>query len=99
MDEVTVRMEADVNPTEDEAKVKMAVANLFGDVPTVTRPSHVGRVLTAEAQGRDGLENLGNLLRRDRVRSAARVRANAQKSPARSVASAPACANVARRRK
>ena len=72
MDEVTVRVEADVNPTEDEAKVKVAVANIIGDAPAVTRPSHVGSVLTAETQGRAALENLRNLLRRDRVRSAAR---------------------------
>lgn len=72
MDEVTVRVETEVNPTEDEAKVKVAVANLIGEVPAVIRPSQVGRILTAEAQGRAALENLRNLLRRDRVRSAAR---------------------------
>jgi len=72
MDEVTVRVEAEVNPTEDEAKVKVAVANLLGDVPTITRPSGVGSVLTAEAKGREALENLRNLLRRDRIRTAAR---------------------------
>jgi predicted RNA binding protein with dsRBD fold (UPF0201 family) len=72
MDEVTVRVEADVKPTEDEAKVKTAVAKLFGDLPTVTERSSFGGVLTAEAKGREALENLRNLLRRDRVRSAAR---------------------------
>ncbi len=65
-------MEADVNPTESEEKVKKALWNLFGDVTTQTKPLQKGAVLTAEAKGLDTLSTLRNVLRRDRVRDASR---------------------------
>jgi predicted RNA binding protein with dsRBD fold (UPF0201 family) len=78
MDEVTIRVETDVNPTEAEEKVKTAVASLFGNITMQTKPSYRGSVLTAEAQGQEALTKLRNLLRNDRVRDAARrfLRAN-----------------------
>jgi predicted RNA binding protein with dsRBD fold (UPF0201 family) len=72
MEEIAVRMETEVNPTEAEEKVKMAVANLFGNIPTRTKPSYNGSILTAEAKGQEALVKLRNLLRMDRVRDAAR---------------------------
>lgn len=72
MEEIVVRMETEINPTEDEEKVKMAVANLFGNIPTQTKPSYKGSILTAEAKGQEVLVKLRNLLRMDRIRSAAR---------------------------
>lgn len=72
MDEVTIHVETEVNPTEAEEKVKMAVANLLSNIPTRTEPAHRGSVLTAEAKGQDALIKLRNLLRSDRVRDAAR---------------------------
>ena len=72
MEEVTVFVEAEINPTETEEKVKTAVANMFGDVPVKVEPSQVGSVLVAEAKSRDALENFRGILRRDRVRAAAR---------------------------
>jgi predicted RNA binding protein with dsRBD fold (UPF0201 family) len=72
MDEVTVRVEADVNPTESEEKVKQAIENVFGDISTQTKPSRGGDLLVAEAKGLEALEKLQNLLRRERIRSAAR---------------------------
>jgi predicted RNA binding protein with dsRBD fold (UPF0201 family) len=72
MDEVTVHVEADVNPTESEEKVRKAVWNLFGDLPTQTKPTHKGSVLTAETKGQETLITLRNVLRRDRIRDAAR---------------------------
>ena len=72
MDEIAVHVEAEINPTEAEEKVKAAVANLFGAIATETKASHIGSMLTAEAQGREPLENFRNVLRRDRVRDAAR---------------------------
>jgi len=65
-------METEINPTEDEEKVKMAVANLFGNISTQTKPSYKGSILTAEAKGQEALVKLRNLLRMDRVRDAAR---------------------------
>jgi len=72
MDEITVHVETEITPTEDEGKVKTAVANLFGAIATETEATLVGSMLTAEAQGREPLENFRNVLRRDRVRDAAR---------------------------
>lgn len=72
MGEVTVHIEADVSPTESEEKVRKAVQNLFGDVPTQTKPTHKGNILTADTQGQATLFTLQNVLRRDRIRDAAR---------------------------
>jgi predicted RNA binding protein with dsRBD fold (UPF0201 family) len=72
MEKMTVLVEAEINPTETEEKVKTAVANMFGNLSIQVKPSKVGSVLTAEAKNREALENLRNTLRRDRVRAAAR---------------------------
>ena len=72
MEEIAIRMETEINPTEDEEKVKTAVANLFGNIPTQTKPSYKGSILIAEAKGQEALVKLRNLLRMDRVRDAAR---------------------------
>jgi hypothetical protein len=65
-------MEAEINPTETEEKVKAAVANMFGDLSFKVELLKVGGILTAEGKGRVALENFRNALRRDRVRAAAR---------------------------
>lgn len=72
MDEVEIRVEADINPTEDEAKVRRAIENVFGSVEFDIRPQHRGSLLIARAKGTEGLTKLYNLLRRERIRSAAR---------------------------
>ncbi len=72
MDEVTVHVEAEVNPTESEEKVKKAIWNLFGDIPTQVTPTHKGSVLTADAKGLEVLATLRNVLRRDHIRDASR---------------------------
>lgn len=72
MDEVTVRVEADVNLTEDEAKVEKAVANIFDGVSMEVKPGFKGGVLVGEAKGREVLVQFRNLLRSDRIRDAAR---------------------------
>jgi len=72
MEEIVFSMETEINPTEAEEKVKLAVANLFGNIPTQTKPSYKGSILIAEANGQEVLVKLRNLLRMDRVRDAAR---------------------------
>jgi len=72
MEEITVRVETEINLTESEEKVKMAVANLFGNVSTEVKPSYKGSILKAEAKGQEALIKLRNLLRSDRIRDAAR---------------------------
>lgn len=72
MDAVAVRVEAEVNLTEDEGKVKRAVANIFDTVSVEVKPSYRGSVLVAEAEGREALVKFRRLLRSDRIRDAAR---------------------------
>lgn len=72
MDEINVRVEVEVNPTEDLEKVKKAVENIFGNIEFEVTPEKRGSLLVAEAKGIDGLTTLRDLLRRERIRDAAR---------------------------
>lgn len=72
MDQVTIHLEVAVYPTESEEKVKKALWNLFGDVPTQTKPLPKEIIITAEAKGLDALSTLRNVLRRDRIRDSSR---------------------------
>ncbi len=72
MDEVEVHIEAEINPTESEEKVKRAVENVFGNIQVQIKPLAKGSLLTAEAKGLEALTKLYNLLRRERIRDAAR---------------------------
>jgi len=72
MDEVEVTVEVEVNPTEDLEKVKTAVANVFTNVEFEVKPQRRGSLLVARAHSMEGLTKLYNLLRRERIRDAAR---------------------------
>jgi predicted RNA binding protein with dsRBD fold (UPF0201 family) len=72
MDEIAVRVETEINFTESEEKVRMAVTNLFGNVSTEVKSSYKGSILKAEAEGQEALVKLRNLLRLNRIRDAAR---------------------------
>ncbi len=73
MEEVEIQIQADINPTEDEAKVKRAVENVFSNFEFELKPQRRGSLLTARTKGIDGLTKLYNLLRRERIRDAARA--------------------------
>ena len=73
MDEITVHIEAEVNPTESEDKVKKAIESIFGPLQTKLQTVNKGGVLTAEISTREPLIKLQNLLRRERIRAAARI--------------------------
>jgi predicted RNA binding protein with dsRBD fold (UPF0201 family) len=72
MDEVTVHVEAEINPTESEDKVKAAVTNVLGNASITIKPSHKGSTLNADAKGQDSLIKIRNLLRNDRIRDSTR---------------------------
>jgi hypothetical protein len=72
MDEVTVFVETQINPTENEDNVKAAVNNFLDNATITIRPSIKGSSLTAVAKGQDSLFKLRNLLRNDRIRDASR---------------------------
>jgi len=72
MDEVDVHVEVEVNLTEDLEKVESAVENIFGSVEFEVETKNWGSLLTARTKGVNGLTKLYNLLRRERIRDAAR---------------------------
>jgi len=72
MVEVTVFVEAEINPTESEDSVKAAVNNFLDNATITIKPSIRGSTLTAIAKGQNSLFKLRNLLRNDRIRDASR---------------------------
>ena len=73
MDDVTVHVEAEINPTETEDKVKQAVENMFGPMKIETKQLRKESFLKAEAIGEEALIKLRNLLQREHIRAAART--------------------------
>ena len=72
MEQVVTRVETRINFTEDESKVKRAVANILQNASDKTRISYGGKMLFSEAIGQEALEKFRNLLAIDRIRAAAR---------------------------
>ena len=72
MNEIIVHVEADINSTEDPEKVRRAVENILGNAEFEVKQQRRGSLLVAKAKGIDGLTKLQNLLRRERIRDAAR---------------------------
>ena len=72
MEQVTVHAETEINPTESEEKVRMAVNNVLGSPSITVEPNGKTSLLTANAKGQESLVKLRNLLRNDRIRDAAR---------------------------
>jgi len=72
MDEISVQIEAGINPTENEDKVKRAVENMFGNLEFEIKPQRQGSLLVGRGRGIDALTKFYNLLRRERIRDAAR---------------------------
>jgi len=72
MEQVIVNVETEINPTEDEAKVKFAVNNVLGNSTITIEPAQKSNKLVAKAEGYDSLIKLRTLLRNDRIRDASR---------------------------
>lgn len=72
MDDVKLDIEVTVNSTEDLGKVKQAVEKIFGSLEIEEMPSQTGTILSAHNEGREALIEFRNLLRRERIRTAAR---------------------------
>ena len=72
MNEIDLQVEVVVTSTEDLEKVKVALENVFGNIDFEVKPQRRGSLLIAKAHGLDGLTKLYNLLRRERIRDAAR---------------------------
>jgi len=68
--EVSIRVE--VHPTESREKVESAVRNVLGEVPLTAVDKGDTTVLESSLQGVESLSYLRDLLRRTRIRDAAR---------------------------
>ena len=73
MEEITTHIEAEVNPTESQEKVKKAIENIFGNVQTKIQPIYRGVKITSESKGLETLTKLYSILRREHIRDAART--------------------------
>ena len=72
MNEIDLQIEVDINPTEDEDKVTKAVENVFGNMKFEFKPQDGKKLLVAKGTGISGLAKFGDMLRRERIRDAAR---------------------------
>ena len=73
MTRVKIEVEATVNPTESVEKVKRAVINVLGEINLKHTVRRDGAVLKAHLEGVESLRHLKELLRRMRIRDAARA--------------------------
>ncbi len=72
METVIVQINVDVNPTEDEEKVKKAISNILCNPTFTSESAFQGYRLKATAKGQASLTNFRSLLRNDRICDAAR---------------------------
>jgi uncharacterized protein len=72
MDQVTIRAQTSINPTETQEKVQAAINNIIDNATFTTEPASKGSVLTATASGHLALSKFRNILRNDKIRDASR---------------------------
>ncbi|MDR1993321.1 MAG: hypothetical protein LBQ98_07515 [Nitrososphaerota archaeon] len=72
VEEVEIFVEADINLTETEEKVCLAISNVLGGATFRVSSAQRGSRLVAYAKGQNSLIKLRNLLRNDCIRDAAR---------------------------
>jgi predicted RNA binding protein with dsRBD fold (UPF0201 family) len=73
MEEIAVHVEAEVNLTESEQKVREAIENMFGPMNIQIKPQHKGSILQASTSNQDAVIKFHNLLQREHIRAAARA--------------------------
>jgi predicted RNA binding protein with dsRBD fold (UPF0201 family) len=73
MEEISLHVEAEVNPTESREKVRQSIINVFGDIDLRVQPARRAELIVGDGKGRESLARLCDLLRRERIRSAARA--------------------------
>lgn len=72
LDDIVIHIEAEVNPTEDLEKVKLAVENVFGVLSFKIKSRTWGNLLVASSNGLEGLTKFSILLKREQILAAAR---------------------------
>jgi predicted RNA binding protein with dsRBD fold (UPF0201 family) len=73
VEDVSLHVEAEINPTESQEKVEQAIKNIFGDINLQVKPMHKASLMVGEGKGKESLTRLCDMLRRERIRSAARA--------------------------
>ncbi|MCX8170359.1 MAG: hypothetical protein N3E47_00080 [Candidatus Bathyarchaeota archaeon] len=73
MGSVEVKVEAEVNPTEDADKVRVAIQKVLGDINLEIVEEGEYRKLAGRAEGYEALARFYDLLRRERILDAARA--------------------------
>jgi predicted RNA binding protein with dsRBD fold (UPF0201 family) len=73
MEDLILHVDAEVNPTESEDKVKKAIENMFGNINLTAKPLKKGSILVAEVNGKEPLVKFYNLLYREHIRTAAKT--------------------------
>jgi predicted RNA binding protein with dsRBD fold (UPF0201 family) len=71
LEDVTVIVESDILPTEDESKVERAVRNIFPLIE-IRLEENKGRRIKGHAKGLEILSEFRSLLKRSRIRAATR---------------------------
>ena len=73
MTAIEVSVRTTVNPTENREKVEVAVRNVLGDIALQASERGGLTVLEGEFEGLEGLRHFRDILRRNRIRDAARA--------------------------
>jgi predicted RNA binding protein with dsRBD fold (UPF0201 family) len=73
MEKMTIRIEAEINPTEAEPKVREAIEKMFGPMNTQIKPQRKGSLIQADTSNQDALTRFHDLLQREHIRAAART--------------------------
>lgn len=70
---IEIHIETYVNPTEDPERVETAVKNIIGEINLERESSEDGMILKGRLEGMESLRKMKEILRRDRIRDAARM--------------------------
>jgi uncharacterized protein len=73
MERITIHIEAEINPTETEPKVREAIEKMFGPMNTQIKPQRKGSLIQADTSNQDALTRFHDLLQREHIRAAART--------------------------
>lgn len=69
---VSVSVEVEINPTEDADKVRVAVQKTLGELQIEVIEEDGSKRLVGRAEGQEALSKFQELLRKERIRNAAR---------------------------
>jgi len=73
MEKIIIRIEAEINPTEAESKIREAIEKMFGPMDTQIKSQPKGELILGETSNQDALTRFHNLLQREHIRAAART--------------------------